>query len=193
MKKGIVKELIIIGVIVVVVGGVVLALTNKSDLDSSSKSNEITGEINPGTSDNSSNTQNNPSNTGNKEDVKEINFDLTNSTQSIFEGEVNVSLVKVEYKNNTLTIDGQVDNNSNESIVGHVSNFYFKDSNEVITNLDFFDNPSFNINAPSGGKTNFQMIFNNLKLEGNNFTIGGEFFKFGYFGSDKKINLEVRL
>lgn len=37
------------------------------------------------------------------------------------------------------------------------------------------------------------MIFNNLKLESNNFTIGGEFFKFGYFRSDKKINLEVRL
>lgn len=35
------------------------------------------------------------------------------------------------------------------------------------------------------------MIFKNLNIEGNKFTIGGEFFKLGYFGSDKKISLEV--
>ncbi|VYU56941.1 hypothetical protein [Clostridium tertium] len=190
MKKGLVKELLIIGGVIVLVGGIVFAVTNKTGKPSGS--NEIIVNSDGKNMENEKGkNQDNKKPEKSKEDIQSINFDLTNSKQTIFEGKVDVSLVNVEYDNDTLIIDGQVNNNSGESITGHVSNFYFKDSNEVITNLDFFENPRFNIDAPSGGKTNFQMIFKNLNIEGNKFTIGGEFFKLGYFGSDKKISLEV--
>lgn len=136
MKKGLVKELLIIGGVIVLVGGIVFAVTKKTG--KLSGSNEIIVNSDGKNMENEKReNQDNKKLEKSKEDIQSINFDLTNSKQTIFEGTVDVSLVNVEYDNDTLIIDGQVNNNSGESITGHVSNFYFKDSNEVITNLDF--------------------------------------------------------
>lgn len=196
MNKKLMKEIIIIGGIsAILVGGVAIGIFKlKNSAKDVINSTGVIEEVDKKNTDDSKHVVDNTKVSKDNNDSGDrtvLKFDLSNSIQTIYEGTVDVGITEVTYNNNTLTINAVINNNSGESINGHVSDFYIKDADDNVTKLDFFTNPTFNIDAPSGGKTQFKMVYKNIELNGDKLIVGGEFFRLGYFGDDKVINLEI--
>lgn len=130
-------------------------------------------------------------NTSNATQNKSI--DISKCSQTIFEGKTAVTLTSVELKGNELTIKGEIDNQFKDNVSGHVTKFYLKYKDNNVNQLDFFTNPSFNINAPAGAKTKFQMVYKDVNTSSDSVTLCGEFFALSYFGADNKIQIDVPL